>query len=526
MEDSGEAHEEDKMHPENSKKRTLKTPAQVEALEKLYNEHTYPTESIKAQLAKDIGLSEKQVSGWFCHRRLKDKNMVLMKEGAHLMGRQDLSSGVIQDRGSALKQDSCSSTRPGEYKYFDPREVESRRLCGQGSPAEDITNRNRSQYVHARNNSNLDNTSSGSTSPSQGIMSPRGSRYEMEPLRHYEMEPSRYSAQNSNYTMMNMKSRGHPAGSEYVNPQDEIEKAAILAVKRQLGRHYREDGPPLGVKFELLPPTAFDAPVEVPVEGPYFLGDSIVPKPVGVLKVHKEPIFDTRHSQSKHGKRSHSPFPEADSSRIKLEHAYPYDDSSYRSMGNSSLTNSRNHVPIQYNTAQNIDVIPARMTGITNKSKKHGVRPMHGVEGKKSKKRGNHFAHPFDEKLISGSLHPKLHNSSGDILQQREYLKGRPPSTLQYDEYLGTEQRDYSRRAKEENHYKEKKKRKENANAVRVNMQLNNEANRTRQSDEYASRTPSPHAPHLREVQIKGYAGEIPTSFSDDETAATSSSMD
>ncbi|XP_010251578.1 PREDICTED: homeobox protein ceh-13-like [Nelumbo nucifera] len=80
--------EKDKVVLEKNKKRRLKTPSQVEALEKFYNEHKYPIESMKLQLAEEIGLLEKQVSGWFCHRRLKEKK--LSKDEAYACARQDL----------------------------------------------------------------------------------------------------------------------------------------------------------------------------------------------------------------------------------------------------------------------------------------------------------------------------------------------------------------------------------------------------------------------------------------------------
>nr|GEU32535.1 homeodomain-containing protein [Tanacetum cinerariifolium] len=42
-------------------KRIHKTPNQLVALENLYNEHKYPSEAIKLEVAESIGLSEKQV---------------------------------------------------------------------------------------------------------------------------------------------------------------------------------------------------------------------------------------------------------------------------------------------------------------------------------------------------------------------------------------------------------------------------------------------------------------------------------
>lgn len=100
---------------------------------------------MKSELAEEIGLTEKQISGWFCHRRLKDKKLLEDEAGAN--GRQDRSSGVIQDRGSGYRQDSCGSTKHGDYRHIDPREVESRRFYGQEFSAADLNYEHRSHYT-------------------------------------------------------------------------------------------------------------------------------------------------------------------------------------------------------------------------------------------------------------------------------------------------------------------------------------------------------------------------------------------
>ncbi|KAJ0018949.1 hypothetical protein Pint_10514 [Pistacia integerrima] len=54
-------------------KRQMKTPFQLETLEKAYALETYPSEAMRAQLSEKLGLSDRQLQMWFCHRRLKDK---------------------------------------------------------------------------------------------------------------------------------------------------------------------------------------------------------------------------------------------------------------------------------------------------------------------------------------------------------------------------------------------------------------------------------------------------------------------
>ncbi|KAG5026932.1 hypothetical protein JHK86_022846 [Glycine max] len=170
---------------------------------------------MKLVLAEELGLTEKQISGWFCHRRLKDKR--LMKDEAVANGRQDRSSGVIQDRGSGLGQDSCGSSKHADHRYLDPKEVESHGL-----------------YNHE-------------------LLFSQG-------LDPYDMEPSRHLTPNGALPPLNPKgaiNMGHkPSG--YLKVKGEIEHAAITAVKKQLGRNYLEDGPLLGIEFDLLPPGAFE----------------------------------------------------------------------------------------------------------------------------------------------------------------------------------------------------------------------------------------------------------------------------
>ncbi|XWS71264.1 hypothetical protein CRYUN_Cryun03dG0123400 [Craigia yunnanensis] len=184
--DSGEVQtEENKVSLDANKKRMIKTPAQVMALENFYkvlillfssylnvsslifqkefgsfSEHRFLSDEMKVRMAVQIGLTEKQISGWFCHRSLKDKR----RDDSYANGRQDHSSGVIQDCGSGLRQDSCGSVK------------------------------------------------------------------------------------------------------------GEIENPAITAVKRQLGRHYIEEGPLLGIEFDPLPPGVFEFPSSNPVNEPIYVG--------------------------------------------------------------------------------------------------------------------------------------------------------------------------------------------------------------------------------------------------------------
>ncbi|XP_020268550.1 homeobox-DDT domain protein RLT2 isoform X2 [Asparagus officinalis] len=54
-------------------KRKMKSPYQLEVLEQTYAVETYPSEALRAELSAKIGLSDRQLQMWFCHRRLKDR---------------------------------------------------------------------------------------------------------------------------------------------------------------------------------------------------------------------------------------------------------------------------------------------------------------------------------------------------------------------------------------------------------------------------------------------------------------------
>lgn len=239
LSDSGEMPADgDKHSAENSKKRKLKTPIQVMALENFYNEHKYPSEEMKAKMADEIGLTEKQVSGWFCHRRLKDKRSV-KEDGNNIGGSQDRSSVVLQDRGSVLRQDSCGSTKQTDYWNAKPREVESQRLYDDDGE-EDSTSSERRSSLH------------------KNLVSSK------------DVESSRYVARSEHPQVMRGYGFSKPSG--YLKVKGDNENVAITAVKRQLGRQYREDGPPLGVVFDPLPPGAFEPQTNVIVQEPIYVG--------------------------------------------------------------------------------------------------------------------------------------------------------------------------------------------------------------------------------------------------------------
>ncbi|CAM0953906.1 unnamed protein product [Alopecurus aequalis] len=56
-------------------KRVMKTPYQLEVLERTYTEDPYPNETTRVELSASLGLTDRQLQMWFCHRRLKDRKL-------------------------------------------------------------------------------------------------------------------------------------------------------------------------------------------------------------------------------------------------------------------------------------------------------------------------------------------------------------------------------------------------------------------------------------------------------------------
>ncbi|KAK9062709.1 hypothetical protein SSX86_019898 [Deinandra increscens subsp. villosa] len=320
--------DEHKALPEKKPKRIVKTPTQVAALENFYNEHKYPTETMKIDLAESIGLTEKQVSGWFCHRRLKDKRLPTDDVGPH--GKQDRSSGVIQDHGSGLKQDSCGSTKQGDNKQYDLKEVESRRFTtesllptevrfDQGSQHNSIMGMDDDDDDDEDDNDDDDDddddddTSSGSSSPLNDNFRPQN-------VDRLATLTTKYPTHND------LKSvKGRPGPSGYLKVKGQVENAAITAVKRQLGRHYKEDGPPLGIEFEPLPPGAFENPVKIPVNQSYYVGDHTALHPLDGSKTFQHPNGSKMHER--YNTKSYDPM-DLDGSGVEIRHASQHQEKS------------------------------------------------------------------------------------------------------------------------------------------------------------------------------------------------------
>ncbi|KAJ7964998.1 Homeobox-DDT domain protein RLT1 [Quillaja saponaria] len=478
MEETSEMHsEENKVSLEKGKKRRLKTPAQVEALEKFYDEHKYPTEEMKLELAEELRLTEKQISGWFCHRRLKDKRF--LSDGICVNGRQDRSSGVIQDHGSGLRQDSCGSTKHGDYRHIDAREVESRGLYGHDIPATDLTYGHRSLYTD--NNSGTDNTSSESSSSLQD-------RLFSQSQDLYDMEPSRSLTYSGVLPPINPKgpiNMGYkPSG--YLKVKGEIENAAITAVKKQLGLNFREDGPPLGVEFDSIPPGAFESPAD-PVREQHYVANPVVPSSPDTSGGRRQPSLSSRY--------------ELYNSRFSSQD--PHMEGAKPSIMNSSLDMYEGSIGEAYNSNRN-----------------HRLSFKHGIEGMRSDSASNH-AGLNGAKIAMEQVETLLHgydNVNPKTVQGGEYIKTKSSNLIHNrHESVDTEHRGVPS-TMVENFNDNRKTIKDYRDSVRVT-----ERSRVDPSQhEYVKQAPVFEAPSRKNRRP---ATEMPSSFSEDETAETSSSL-
>ncbi|KAL1208424.1 Homeobox-DDT domain protein RLT1 [Cardamine amara subsp. amara] len=179
-------------------KRQMKTPFQLETLEKVYAEETYPSEATRVELSDKLDLSDRQLQMWFCHRRLKDK-----KDG------QSKKPG----KPAVPVQPAALASSVNDLPAGSVPEQDSRSGSASGSGC--------SPFSESRKN-----FASGSSS----------SRAELD---EYEtMGKASYEPRLS--TMV---------------------RRAIVCIETQLGEPLRDDGPILGMEFDPLPPGAFGTPI-------------------------------------------------------------------------------------------------------------------------------------------------------------------------------------------------------------------------------------------------------------------------
>ncbi|CAL9187124.1 unnamed protein product [Musa hybrid cultivar] len=189
-------------------KRKMKTPYQLEILEKAYAVDTHPSETLRAEMSVKTGLSDRQLQMWFCHRRLKDRKLPPTRRQ-----RRDEESLPLTPPPPVLppQNDMPSSESGGVGLSSSPygSSVESRRAVS------------RAAAVVSRIGAD---------------MSAVGRQY-YDPVL--------------------------PPPPTHLNRLTMAELRILASVESQLGEPLRQDGPGLGVEFDPLPPGAFGAPIEI-----------------------------------------------------------------------------------------------------------------------------------------------------------------------------------------------------------------------------------------------------------------------
>ncbi|XP_062206469.1 homeobox-DDT domain protein RLT2-like isoform X2 [Phragmites australis] len=189
-------------------KRMMKSPYQLEVLEKTYAAEQYPSEAMRAELSAKIGLSDRQLQMWFCHRRLKD--------------RKPPSKRQRRDEEAAL---APVMAPPPVLPLPAIPLASSDLMVGVAGPYDEPLH-----PTHSRR-------AAGRSSAVPRISMPDIGR------RYYEPPPVMLP----------------PPVASMQLAQSELH--VINSVESQLGEPLREDGPVLGIEFDPLPPGAFGAPI-------------------------------------------------------------------------------------------------------------------------------------------------------------------------------------------------------------------------------------------------------------------------
>ncbi|XP_018432583.1 homeobox-DDT domain protein RLT1 isoform X2 [Raphanus sativus] len=195
-------------------KRQMKTPFQLQTLEQVYSEETYPSEATRAELSEKLDLSDRQLQMWFCHRRLKDK-----KDG--------------QVKKPPPKPSSSASLPPPAFSSVN-------HLPPAAPPAAEL------------DSSGSDDSGSASASASGSGCSPYSEQQQQQqqPRRDF----ARSGSSNSRPEYEPPPPPPQPRSSVMV-------RRAVACIEAQLGEPLRDDGPILGLEFDPLPPGAFGTPI-------------------------------------------------------------------------------------------------------------------------------------------------------------------------------------------------------------------------------------------------------------------------
>lgn len=165
---------------------------------------TYPSEALRAELSVKLGLTDRQLQMWFCHRRLKDRKAPTEKR----QKKRALSPAIAGSSGGIVHEKAVNN-------------ADVAKDCGSGLSLFGNMDLQQQQQHQQR------------VIHKAGTAVPRIST-ELPSMRRFYEPPLAIS-----------------------------EQRAIKFVEAQLGEPLREDGPILGMEFDPLPPGAFGAPIGI-----------------------------------------------------------------------------------------------------------------------------------------------------------------------------------------------------------------------------------------------------------------------
>lgn len=249
----------DNIYLESNGKRRLKTRSQVEGLERFYAEEKYPTEAMKGKLAVELMLSEQQVHKWFCHRRQKEKKSKINDTNSG--GKQYRGIGSRKDGSRKVKRLSLSSLKRVENQM--PLNIRNPRSAGIGLELND-------ENVNPGNSNAIENTfvriissQEKSTLQNGSLCKMQSTRLRLQNGNRFKMQPNRplHQRENPNKIESKKRKRKSEVATGQTHVQEDAYHVAVTAVQSYLSGRFREDGPPLSIEFDPLPPGAFDTPL-------------------------------------------------------------------------------------------------------------------------------------------------------------------------------------------------------------------------------------------------------------------------
>lgn len=181
------------------------------------------------------------------------KNKKLLEIEASIVGKQKISSSLIYDQNSGVEQESCSSSKQGDL-HLNSKDIESKR-----SNEHQLSMVGLAMQQKTANGRVAHTVCSDSRSHEPRI---KLKETIIQERIHAATDVSEYSFLGENKNLWNrrsLKCQRVMLDSRQYNNTAWKESYAVSSLKLKLGKLYYDEGPPLGIHFDPLPPGAFSA---------------------------------------------------------------------------------------------------------------------------------------------------------------------------------------------------------------------------------------------------------------------------